>query len=196
MNRRIGHEATDRLLAALAQVLQSYPRHVQGALTGRLNGSDFALYLPASGMAEESARSLLQALRAALATVDREADLVDRRRRAAAALQRGSRLVAGRRRAGAGRDRRQPLRSCMRAGRRCSRCTGRWAKATGRRGWPPRCASAVRGWSSSRCTTARGELLHLDCPMQLQLEPDGAFEPAARWLAHGACAAGWSPRPT
>ena len=76
MNRRVGHDATDRLLAALAQVLQSYPRHVKGALTGRLNGSDFALYLPAAGMAEETASSLLQALGAALPTVDREAELV------------------------------------------------------------------------------------------------------------------------
>ena len=76
MNQRIGHDATDRLLAALAQVLQSYPHKVKGALAGRLNGADFALFLPAPELAGETARSLLDALRAALARVDPSAELV------------------------------------------------------------------------------------------------------------------------
>lgn len=76
MNQRIGQAATDRLLAAVARVLLAYPRRVKGALTGRLSGADFALYLPASGLAGETARSLVDALRAALATVDQGAELV------------------------------------------------------------------------------------------------------------------------
>jgi GGDEF domain-containing protein len=75
MKQRIGQAATDRVLAALAQVLKSYPRHVRGALTGRLNRSDFALYLPAPGMAEETAGSLREALRAALTAIDSRAEL-------------------------------------------------------------------------------------------------------------------------
>lgn len=75
MNQRLGPAGTDRLLTALAQVLQRYPRRVKGALTGRLNGGDFALYLPAAGLCQETAHSLLQALRGALATVDPQAEL-------------------------------------------------------------------------------------------------------------------------
>jgi GGDEF domain-containing protein len=75
MKQRIGQAATDRVLAALAQVLKSYPRHVRGALTGRLNRSDFALYLPAPGMAEETAGSLREALRTALTAIDSRAEL-------------------------------------------------------------------------------------------------------------------------
>jgi EAL domain-containing protein (putative c-di-GMP-specific phosphodiesterase class I) len=30
---------------------------------------------------------------------------------------------------------------------------------------------------------ARGSLIHLECPLRLQLDPGGVFEPAARWLA-------------
>jgi EAL domain-containing protein (putative c-di-GMP-specific phosphodiesterase class I) len=31
--------------------------------------------------------------------------------------------------------------------------------------------------------TADGRQLHLDCPLRVQLSPDGPFEPASRWLA-------------
>ncbi|HMO47581.1 MAG TPA: hypothetical protein PKB14_16320 [Rubrivivax sp.] len=75
MDRRLGTAGTERLLAAVAQVLQSYPRRVKGALAGRLGSSDAALYLPAAGLCEETARSLLLALRAALAAVDPLAEL-------------------------------------------------------------------------------------------------------------------------
>jgi EAL domain-containing protein (putative c-di-GMP-specific phosphodiesterase class I) len=34
--------------------------------------------------------------------------------------------------------------------------------------------------------SADGRLLHLDCPLRVQLEPGGAYEPAARWLAQAA----------
>ena len=180
MNRRIGHAATDRLLAALAQVLQSYPRHVQGALAGRLNGADFALFLPAAGMAEESARSLLQALRAALATVDREADLavggaeLPLSCNAAAALAMADGALAQAETAG-------PFALSMAAAE---------AQTTPVRGegeWQALLAAALQFGRAQlmeyEVRGARGELLHLDCPMHLQLQADGPFEPAARWLA-------------
>jgi len=180
MNRRIGHEATDRLLAALAQVLQSYPRHVQGALTGRLNGADFALYLPASGMAEESARSLLQALRAALSTVDREADLaiggaeLPQPCNAAAALSLADGALAQAESAGA-------FALCMAP----TAPVGERSRGEGE--WQARLAAALRFGRvrliEFEVRDARGDLLHLDCPMHLQLDTDGAYEPATRWLA-------------
>jgi len=180
MNRRIGHDASDRLLAALAQVLQSYPRNVRGALTGRLNGSDFALYLPASGMVEESARSLLEALRAALATVDPEADLavggaeLPQPCSATAALSQADGALAQAETAAA-------FAMCIAPAA---------ASDTAVRGegvWQARLAAALRFGRARlmefEVRDARGELLHLDCPMQLQLDTEGPFEPAALWLA-------------
>ena len=66
LNRAIGHEATDRLLQSVADVLRAYPDRGGGCFVGRLNGSDFALGLPVPGVAAESAQSLAQALSAAL----------------------------------------------------------------------------------------------------------------------------------
>lgn len=62
VNERLGFEATDRLLAATAEILQTYVLRVPGAVAGRLNGSDFGLVLPASGVAAETAQSLAAAL--------------------------------------------------------------------------------------------------------------------------------------
>jgi len=180
MNRRIGHASTDRLLAALAQVLQSYPQHVQGALTGRLNGGDFALYLPALGLAEETARSLRDALRAALATVDPEASLavggaeLPSPCAAAAALALADGALAQAELDGA-------FAWCVvSAGPSDSPPSGEGE-------WQAQLAGALRfgrGRLAEYPTrNAQGQLLHLDCPMHLQLQAEGAFEPAARWLA-------------
>ncbi|MBE0549503.1 MAG: diguanylate cyclase, partial [Rubrivivax sp.] len=58
LNARLGHEATDRVLCAVADVLQTYVERVVGTLAGRLNGSDFGLSLPVSGVAAETAASI------------------------------------------------------------------------------------------------------------------------------------------
>jgi EAL domain-containing protein (putative c-di-GMP-specific phosphodiesterase class I)/GGDEF domain-containing protein len=180
MNRRIGREAADRLLAALAQVLQTYPQHVKGALTGRLNGTDFALYLPAAGMAEESARSLLEALRVALAAVDREAELAVGGAElplpcsAALALARADGALAQAESDGA-------------FAMSIAPATSADQPVHGEGDWQDRLTAAL-GFGRARLMErelrdALGRLLHLDCPMHLQLEPGGPFEPATRWLA-------------
>ena len=65
LNRRVGHEATDQWLRAVADVLLTYVDRVPGTFAGRLNGSDFALCLPVPGVAMETAQSLRAALAAA-----------------------------------------------------------------------------------------------------------------------------------
>lgn len=62
VNERLGFDATDRLLAASAEMLLAYVDHVPGAAAGRLNGGDFGLLLPAAGVAQETAQSLFLAL--------------------------------------------------------------------------------------------------------------------------------------
>lgn len=65
LNTRLGHDATDQWLRAVADVLQTYVERVPGTFAGRLNGSDFALCLPVTGVAQETAESLRAALAAA-----------------------------------------------------------------------------------------------------------------------------------
>lgn len=180
MNRRIGHDAADRLLAALAQVLQSYPSHVKGALTGRLNGSDFALYLPAAGLADETARSLLDALRAALLTVDREAELaiggadLPLSCSATAALALADGALAQAETDGA-------FAACIAAAAPADE------PVRGQGEWQLRLTDALQAQRARlgefEVRDAAGGLLHLDCPMQLQLDAQGPFEAAPRWLA-------------
>ena len=64
VNERLGFAATDRLLAATADVLSAYVQRVPGAVAGRLNGSDFGLLLPVTGVSTETAHSLAAALNA------------------------------------------------------------------------------------------------------------------------------------
>jgi GGDEF domain-containing protein len=75
MNLRVGHDAVDGVLRSIAAMTCSYPARVPGALAGRLNGGDFALYLPAPGLTLETAQALWAALRSALLKVDPVADL-------------------------------------------------------------------------------------------------------------------------
>ena len=179
MNQRIGHDATDRLLAAVADHLQAYPRKVSAALCGRLNGSDFALYLPAAGMAAESAASLAAALRAALATVDQGAEFVIG---GVDALQAGSGAQAL-----ALAD--EALAQAESAGAFAVQVISAAASAMpaiGQQQWRARIAEALQ---ARRCELAEfavcdrhGALLHLECPLRLKWHDADVFEPAARWL--------------
>ena len=66
INRALGRRAADRVIGVIAQALQTYALRVEGCFIGRLNGSDFALSLPAPDVAEETARAVMDLLRAAL----------------------------------------------------------------------------------------------------------------------------------
>jgi predicted signal transduction protein with EAL and GGDEF domain len=64
VNHQHGHETTDRMLRVLADLLLTYVERVPGTMAGRLNGCDFALYLPAPGVTHETAQSIEAALKA------------------------------------------------------------------------------------------------------------------------------------
>ncbi|MFN4116237.1 MAG: GGDEF domain-containing protein, partial [Inhella sp.] len=66
VNRQLGREATDEVLQLIAEALQPYTERVPGSLAGRLNGADFALWLPAGGVLEESSEALTEALQQVL----------------------------------------------------------------------------------------------------------------------------------
>ncbi len=66
LNRRLGRASVDAALRSVAAVLQTYTDRVPDCLAGRLNGADFALFVPARGLAAETAASLAAALNSSL----------------------------------------------------------------------------------------------------------------------------------
>jgi diguanylate cyclase (GGDEF)-like protein len=183
MNDRIGHTATDHVLQALGQTLQSYPARIKRCVVGRLNGADFALLLPVGGLAAETALSLIQALRLPLAQIDPAASV------AAGAVELQGQLGAT-----------QALALADAALARAESNVGgvvvdhmpaaevlAGEAALGHESWQRRIGRALAegrvALGAFPVRTADGRQLHLDCPLRVQLLPDGPMEPASRWLA-------------
>lgn len=181
LNRRLGHDATDDLLGAVADVLAAYPERVPGAFAGRLNGSDFALYLPVAGVAEETAGALLRALRASPAGNASGSELVVGGVDALVAPGPGEALAMA--------D--EALAEAESAGPFTVEI--RTAPGTddtlpiGERAWCRRIEEALAegrvALAEFPVQDAQGGLLYLECPLRVQLEPGGPFQVASRWLA-------------
>jgi len=194
LNQRLGFEATDRLLAALGQVLLTYVDRVPGTCAGRLNGSDFALCLPVAGVARETAASLHLALASA------------------PALRNGGANVAV-----GGVDQVQPASSMnlpadVGAALAAADAALARAEARGASGHEPVVVEVLQGSSSPSLTTMPGErawraqiaaaleegrvrlqaapvldklgqTAHLRCRLRVQRQPGGEFEAAEGWFA-------------
>ncbi len=177
VNRELGRAATDRILGAIAQALQPYGERVPGCMLGRLNGADFALCLPAGGVAHESALALAAALRAmlpglgqgiavALGAVElkRETPLSDALAAADEALARAEARGAYEVELG-------------------GECAG---DRRGEDAWRQDIADALTHGrvrlAEFPVLDAAGEVVHLESPLRLQLQLGGTFEAAARWL--------------
>jgi diguanylate cyclase (GGDEF)-like protein len=179
LNRALGHEVTDRLICAIAQALQAYTVRVDGCFVGRLNGSDFALCLPVGGLAEETARALAEGLRAVLPAFGKQAAVAA----GAVELSRGTpqaELMSMADMALARAEARGAF-SVETAGE-----AGGSLMRLGEGGWRRRLHEAlIEGRVAMVEFPVRdmaGRLLHLECPLRVQIDPDGALEPAARWL--------------
>ena len=180
VNLSLGRETTDRALIALANTLQAYPEHAPDCFVGRLNGSDFALALPAAGMAAETAESIAAALRSSLPTLG-------------PALQAHLGAVELPRDTGIGALMAQADLALARAESRgpfavevANEAPANGA-ATGERAWRAQIVGAISDGHHARLVEfpvveRKGALSHLECPLRLQLAADGPFEPAARWL--------------
>jgi diguanylate cyclase (GGDEF)-like protein len=189
VNDRLGFEATDRLLAASAEVLLAYVDRVAGAAAGRLNGSDFGLLLPATGVAEETAQSLAAALNAsplARAGSARYAvGAVDglRGQSSGAALASADAALAEAEVADA------PV---------VEQADRRALDSAGARAWRRQIAEALEQGRTRLAEfpviDAGGKLIHLECPLRVQFGPpptgfdgpddaEAAYRPARDWLA-------------
>ncbi len=186
LNHVVGHARTDRLIRAVADTLADYAENVRGSLLGRLNGSDFAVSLPVGGVAEESGLAIAQALQVVVPTLAPGASVavgvveIDRAT-AAEGLHRVLGLAdAALARAEAG----EPF--AVRVVDTGPRELDSFA-ARGEGAWRAHLMAALSDPERVRLAhfpvvDREGRLLHLECPLRLQLEADGPFEPAATWL--------------
>lgn len=180
-NRSLGHVVADRLLTTIAQALRPYGERVAGCFLGRLNGSDFALCLPVPGVARETAQALADALRLVLPNLGAGAAISV----GAIELHRDMQLgqVMGAADAALARAESQGAFAVELGTETAPRSLATAGEAV----WRQRIREALQGPNRVKLikfpvVNARNELLHLECPLRLQLEEGQEFEPAARWL--------------
>lgn len=179
LNRSIGHDSADRMIATIAQALQAYTTRVDGCFVGRLNGSDFAMCLPVGGVAEETARAVTTALQAVLPAFGKQAVV------AAGAVEtvRGTPLAELMSQADLALARAEAKGAF---GVETAGEPGQVLARLGEGGWRRRLHEALAAGRASLVEYPvrgqGGQLVHLECPLRVQLESDGEPEPAARWL--------------
>jgi diguanylate cyclase (GGDEF)-like protein len=179
VNTALGHATTDRILQSIAQALETYAGHVPGCFIGRLNGSDFALCLPAAGVALETAQSVNELLQVALPAfgprVAVAAGAVEARRGVALATLMGSADMALARAESRGAF-------AVEAGDRGDPPLSAWGEAAWRESLHDALAQGRVSLGSFVLIDAQQRLVHLESPLRLQLEADGPHEVAAHWL--------------
>lgn len=178
LNERLGHEATDRLLVSAAGLLLAYVERVPGTFAGRLNGSDFALCLPVTGLASETAQSLHATLLAAPALHAGGAQIVVGGVDGLVAVAAGTALAqADAALAQAESD----------TGIAVQDSASSVADPAGARTWREQIAQALVDGrvrlAEEAVLGSQGQLLHLLCPVHVQLTVGGPFHAAAGWLA-------------
>ncbi|MFT3666277.1 EAL domain-containing protein [Piscinibacter sp.] len=179
LNRAIGHDSADRMITTIAQALEAYTARVDGCFVGRLNGSDFAMCLPVGGLAEETARAVTTALQALLPAFGKQAAVAA----GAVEVARGTPLAALMAQAdlALARAEAQGAFAVETVGE-----GGQSLASLGEGGWRRRLHEALAAGRVALVEypvrDAAGQVLHLECPLRVQLDPEGEPEPAARWL--------------
>lgn len=182
LNPRLGHAATDRLLRHVAELLQTYVERVAGTFAGRLNGSDFALCLPVDGVALETAQSLHATLHAAPALQSAGAEFIVAGADGLRDVDVGAALAA----------------ADAALARAENGAEGLAVEQHGIGGAPSAAGAGATAWRAQiaaalaegrarlaefELLAADGRLIHLECPLRVQLGPAGEYHAAERWLA-------------
>lgn len=177
--QRLGADANGRALAAVADVLAAYPQRVAGAFAGRLNERDFGLYLPVRGLADETGDTLMRALKASPAASAGGVELV------VGGIDGLNGEAASQALAAAD----QALAQAEAAGPFCAEihCVAEAEQAPiGERAWRARIDEALAEGRASLgefvVNDREGRLIHLECPLRVQIEVGGPFREARRWL--------------
>lgn len=178
INRALGHQRTDQLLRAMAHVLGATgAQGVAPTCFGRLNGADFAVMYPHADERDDQAVELVDRLRQCFADTPGAAVVVS---------------SIG-------------CRSGMTVGELLTKADMGLAEAESKGDFayianglePAPMQGGEDRWRKTLQATLlaarvqlmqfpvsdrQGAVIHMECPMRLQLEEDGEFEPAARWL--------------
>jgi diguanylate cyclase (GGDEF)-like protein len=182
INRNLGHASTDRMITAVAQALQEYTQRVKGCHLGRLNGSDFALCLPVGGVALETAQAVTEALAMALPAfgpgIAVAVGAVEMQAGTAVGQVMGAADAALARAESRG-DYAVELGS---TGDNSAADTTTLGENTWRRRINEALAHGRLKLVQFPVITSAGELVHLECPMRIQLDPQGGYDSAALWL--------------
>ena len=187
VNRRLGHAETDKLIAAIGAAVQSLVHGNPGAFAGRLNGADFAVAVAAGGTARSIAGMLVDRVHAALpaaaapwvglvagaVAASREMPLAELLGQADLALARAEAAGAG-------------TVAATDAGREIGAKRPAWT-TLGEHRWSELLQATLRDEQRARLASfavvdRAQRLIHLECPLRLQLEERGAFEVAGDWL--------------
>lgn len=182
LNRKLGHSRTDELLCHVAQALGQgealVPPERQPEATGRLNGTDFALLLRETD--PRDAAALLARLRLRLADVDAAAVVIS-----TVHWRHGDTVAAVMTRADAALAR--------------AEARGDFVLEQQDQSLPPDLLGGEDAWrrnieaalSLNRTLLVQfpvvnrtGALLHHECPLRIQLDGHGAYQPAAHWLPY------------
>jgi EAL domain-containing protein (putative c-di-GMP-specific phosphodiesterase class I)/GGDEF domain-containing protein len=183
LNRRVGRALADRVLRAVAESLARQESCVAGSFSGRLNGSDFALYWPGPNSTEQASRALVGNLESQLPSLAASASACIGSTELEGLPDLGSALVAV--------D--DALAQAETLGAFGWSHRGNASlNATLRREdeWRERIELALAEGSAELVefpvVDAAGGLMHLECPLRLRFDSNGVPVPAALWLAHAA----------
>jgi EAL domain-containing protein (putative c-di-GMP-specific phosphodiesterase class I)/GGDEF domain-containing protein len=176
LNRRLGRPAVDLALCSLGGLLGAYTQRVADSLAGRLNGADFALYLPGRTLAAATSEALADGLRAALSA--HGAGLAAHC--GAVSMPPGLALPAALAQADTALARAEIGPPFVIDGPVVG------TPALGEHDWRLQLQAAV---ADRRATLVEypvvdhdGKLIHLECPLRLPAGPELAPQPAAAWL--------------
>lgn len=179
VNRRVGHGVANQILLCVAKALVESCQQTPGAFAGRLNGSDFALFLPKDRAAWAAGGVLLSRLRPALISLDPIGGM------AIGALDLRGRVNVKQAIALADEALATAEADVLFAIAAASNSPDQ--PAFGDSVWQHRLTEAL---AHKRTVLAGypvcgrdGRVLHLDCPMRVQFEEGGPYESAWRWLA-------------
>lgn len=178
LNNSLGHQQTDRALQTVAKALREAAAP-QGGEVGRLNGSDFALCSGEPAASTDAAVALLVRLRAMLAPFGPQAAVVlaavNWQRSLSAAALMASADAALARAESRGAFSMEAHAGPVPAG-----------PVIGEDGWRQRIIAALNQRRAQLVSypvqDRHGALIHLECPLRLQLDVGGEFVAAVQWL--------------